>query len=474
MKNYNDIADRVFRRRDEYLEKKKRKKAIFIRRASIALSCCLMILVGIGIWKADVLLSFMPPKDSNQYTTSEAETATSATTAAAITATTADITTTKNAAATTVAVTETTRPTVHTTAALSTAEKTSATTTRGAPSGNKDTVRTTASGMEVTSPSRTTVTSDKTSSHVTSTSTRITSYIITSTSRTTSITRTTRTATSTSVTTRITTTSVRTTTQSAAVATTSAGTMLPPATSMVYTTITETAHITEHYATFPVGTTTTGAAVHTTTTTQAAPTTAETTAVTYNNFYYNYVRYTITEWQYEAADINGEELSQGRMYVDSVSRYVRYTVYSYADFDPKFLCMVKFEDSDDVYIGVNEKFTAKTVADFINSTKISKYAKHFDMYLYDTDEVYSELPKDKVMEQFTDLRQELRQQDETIEMSRVSIYFILYDPSTYERMIRLGEIRIDHSNNVTIFMLEQPLTFDMEPDAVDKLIDDLK
>lgn len=51
MKSYEDITERVFRKGDEILEKKRRRTAI-IKRTSLAVSgICAVVLVNLGVWK---------------------------------------------------------------------------------------------------------------------------------------------------------------------------------------------------------------------------------------------------------------------------------------------------------------------------------------------------------------------------------------------------------------------------------------
>lgn len=71
MKDYRSIADSVLQRRDEYIEKRKKKRAAFIRRTSIALSCCLVILAGFGIWRMDLLERIMPSQSGSDYIVTE-------------------------------------------------------------------------------------------------------------------------------------------------------------------------------------------------------------------------------------------------------------------------------------------------------------------------------------------------------------------------------------------------------------------
>ncbi|MBR3835620.1 MAG: hypothetical protein IKJ69_02380 [Clostridia bacterium] len=49
MKNYNEMADDVFRRRDEFAKEQKRKR----KRIAISLLClCMAVLVGVGLWQS--------------------------------------------------------------------------------------------------------------------------------------------------------------------------------------------------------------------------------------------------------------------------------------------------------------------------------------------------------------------------------------------------------------------------------------
>ena len=63
MRDYKEIANSVFQRREAYLEEKKRKKAVIFRSAAVTLSCCLMIILGFGIWNMDFLKSIKPSQN---------------------------------------------------------------------------------------------------------------------------------------------------------------------------------------------------------------------------------------------------------------------------------------------------------------------------------------------------------------------------------------------------------------------------
>ncbi len=55
MKNYKDMADAVFRRRDEYVASVKRKKKIALNASLSLCAICLAVLGAFGIWKTGVL-----------------------------------------------------------------------------------------------------------------------------------------------------------------------------------------------------------------------------------------------------------------------------------------------------------------------------------------------------------------------------------------------------------------------------------
>ena len=67
MKSYKEIADSVLARRDEYLAEKKRRKALFIKRMSVAMSCMIVLFIGIGVWRSDMLRSAAPDPDGGQF-----------------------------------------------------------------------------------------------------------------------------------------------------------------------------------------------------------------------------------------------------------------------------------------------------------------------------------------------------------------------------------------------------------------------
>ena len=160
MRDYNKIADRVFRRRDEYLAEKKRKRALYIKSASVALSCCIMIMLGIGIWKTDLLSRIAPKDDDFRIPEAATTTTIAATTVETVAETTSALTTAYADTTTTAADTSKESGTSAATAASSAAASTVSTahtTARSDTPGTSAPSRTTTSDTKTTSPSRTTM-----------------------------------------------------------------------------------------------------------------------------------------------------------------------------------------------------------------------------------------------------------------------------------------------------------------------------
>ena len=55
MKNYKEIAKNVFKKRDEYLAKRKKKKRLLIATAMPGICCFVVLLIGLGLWKNGAL-----------------------------------------------------------------------------------------------------------------------------------------------------------------------------------------------------------------------------------------------------------------------------------------------------------------------------------------------------------------------------------------------------------------------------------
>lgn len=368
MKDYKEIASSVFQRRDEYLEEKKRKKAIFIKSTAAALSCCVMLLVGFGIWRSDLLKQISPTHDDSRYNVTEAT----------VTATTADstVTTTTGKAAAADTVTSATNSTTST----GTNDKNTATNTKAATPVNTgrttassavnhgSSVRTTDSSMEITSPRRTT--SGTTAARTTAAYERTTTARTSTTYYYTTImhTSTTHYYTSTAYisTTRYYTTSMRTYTTYRRTTTTHA------TTTRTWTTMTYQQHTTLYTTTMAdCGTTTwridpipltTG----TTTTVQYTRTGANTTETTTHPDYFiaNGRRYNITHTTAYPQE------PQTWLYYDVMEAegdIWAIDVYKYGDLDPDLVCSASFDRGNTYCIGIYSDFSSPDLGSALNS-----------------------------------------------------------------------------------------------------------
>ena len=73
MKNYEEIANIVFKRRDEYLAKQKKKKKI-IMASTTPLICCLIVLItGVGLWQSGVFENKIYIVDNSQSNLTSSE-----------------------------------------------------------------------------------------------------------------------------------------------------------------------------------------------------------------------------------------------------------------------------------------------------------------------------------------------------------------------------------------------------------------
>ena len=377
MKDYNEIANRVFQRRDEYLEEKKRKKVIFFRRAAIAFSCCLMMMVGVGISQMDLIKKSQPSPDKDTYITTDYNESTETTAKHTVTTDLAAATTISDTSAST-----SDKVTTHTTAVTYSDKKTDVTVTSTRKVSDKNNastsknVRTTASGMEIIVTSRSSsgnIRTTTTSAKSVQTSTTAKRSTTTSRHTTTTSKRSTTTTTRSPVFTTTTTvykprTTTTTTTTHATQIYTSATTITyytsttrhepPPVfTTIVYTTM-------PHYSY-----TTTTTPPPTSTTPIPTTTTAETSILPCLEFIYNNTTYTLAKTSY-TLEVNETDklLYSGNMYSDTLNEYIDYKVYRYENIDPRFICKVTFDEIDEVYVGINYKFVPKDNADFLAAT----------------------------------------------------------------------------------------------------------
>lgn len=388
MKDYKDIAHSVFRRRDEYLKEKKRKREVFMKRSAVALSCCLMMLVGFNIWRTDSLKTIAPSPDKSQFNVTEANTTAPPTTdengntgipvTTAVTATTAH---NGNSAAQ--------NGTTVTTVSGENAPAVTTTHKKNSSGAVEPPLPTTFSFMEVTAVRRTTAvttTTDKTSTvrtvtgktttttHRTTTENgRTTTRITTAVPRTTTTIRTTTTASHTTkipTTTHIYTTTTRYYTTSAAYTTASARTTSAWHTTAIATTsfnsdVPEPATTTQDIHPSPVVTET--------------PTVTTTIATSITGFHYNGNYYKTTGTKIDKSFLKNY---LGREYDEDLN--TTFYIYAHDGLDPEFMCIASTSDSYYAYLGINETWKPETLGDIISGADFNDYVN--TPYVYDTAE----------------------------------------------------------------------------------------
>ncbi len=409
MKDYKDVARSVFRRRDEYLKEKKRKREVFIKRSAVALSCCLMMLVGFNIWRTDSLKTIAPSPDKSQFNVTEANTTAPPTTdengntGIPVTTTTAVVTANNGETAvqngttvTTVsgenapAVTTTHKknsgstvepplPTTFSFMEVTAARRTTVVTTT---TGRTSTVRT-VTGKTTTTTHRSTTENGRTSARTTTARTTTRSNLTTTTARTTRTTTTTRLNT-TSVsysTTRVYTTSSAAysttriyTTSSAVYSTTRAYTTKIPDTTVVTT-------IKPSDSPSPVATESVPYYTTTSITTTTIATTVTTTSITgfrYNGNYYRTTGSTISRYDLGTSIAAERDDTTG----------LNLVFYKYGDIDLDFMCVAVIYGQNTGYIGVNEVWNPDTLGDILNGANAEKTMKAASLYDYNDKRFY--------------------------------------------------------------------------------------
>ncbi len=376
MKDYKDIAHSVFRRRDEYLKEKKRKREVFMKRSAVALSCCLMMLVGFNIWRTDSLKTIAPSPDKSQFNVTEANTTAPPTTdengntgipvTTAVTVTTAH---NGNSAAQ--------NGTTVTTVSGENAPAVTTTHKKNSSGAVEPPLPTTFSFMEVTAVRRTTAvttTTDKTSTVRT-----VTGKTTTTTHRTT----TENGRTTTRITTAVprTTTTIRTTT-------TASHTTKIPTTTHIYTTTTRYYTTSVAYTTAIATTSfnsdvpepaTTTQDIHPSPVVTETPTVTTTIATSITGFHYNGNYYKTTGTKIDKSFLKNY---LGREYDEDLN--TTFYIYAHDGLDPEFMCFASTSDSYYAYLGINETWKPETLGDIISGADFNDYVN--TPYVYDTAE----------------------------------------------------------------------------------------
>ena len=359
MKDYKDVARSVFRRRDEYLKEKKRKREVFIKRSAVALSCCLMMLVGFNIWRTDSLKTIAPSPDKSQFNVTEANTTAPPTTdengntgipvTTAVTVTTAH---NGNSAAQ--------NGTTVTTVSGENAPAVTTTHKKNSSGAVEPPLPTTFSFMEVTAVRRTTAvttTTDKTSTVRT-----VTGKTTTTTHRTT----TENGRTTTRITTAVprTTTTIRTTTTAShttAIATTSFNSDVP-----------EPATTTQDIHPSPVVTET--------------PTVTTTIATSITGFHYNGNYYKTT-----GTVLHEGALAMHRFIGTEYDEFIdkSFNIYTYNDHvDPNLMCYA-YVEGNYAYLGINEVWKPETFGELLDGIDADSSLKPTSFYDTASNEMHS-------------------------------------------------------------------------------------
>ncbi|MBO4493112.1 MAG: hypothetical protein J5724_01875 [Ruminococcus sp.] len=481
MRDYKDIANSVFRRREEYEKEKSRKKAVFIRRTSIALSCCLMLTVCFGIWRMNLLDPIFGPNGENKFDMTDPPTADytdivtttdSSTTAASPLA----------SATTEFSGTSTKIKTVTPTSSLASSTSTATTTFSHTANTTAADRRTTASYTEITrrtsttSASRITVTTTPeafaTDTNMLLTTTRYTSP--TTATRTTMRTTTART------------TTARTTSRQPLTSATAR-----PTTTYLHTTTTTRTTITGIYTTItamPSQTTYVSSTVspQTTYVTSAVPPQNE----TLTGFTYRGSLYTISD-RYDSRPNYSVDpvLYTGKMELNG--DVIPYSVYLFDGITEEFICSVSTESGTQRYICVNTKFVPTDTQRCLNSMGICDYMDLTYIYSSEMQSYRSALEGEK-----TELISLLKELDGSLtsysqsdnylrrqaadsgwtypdtDLSQYSVAFgfempEIIDPDKY---FGSGYIAFTNSGEMIFELLDYKYTFDIGEKAAEKII----
>ncbi len=528
MKDYNEIANSVFQRRDKYLEEKKRKKAVIFRNAAIALSCCIMIAVGIGIWNSGMLRNIKPSPNKEDYslpqpvvTTTEAASDNDPTVTATVEVSTDNIITTAAPA------TNVSAQSKANTARTTTAEKqngsSNVTATRSESKTEAGQIRTTASSIEITSPSNNSSQNSRTTSHHSGAATTTRNPVLTTATRSSSRTTATRTSTRT--------TSTRTTSRTTAPPRTTSRTTQPPvatttiakttrvytSTTAVYTTrvytSTTAVYTTRVYTSTTIAYTYSPVATSTTMATSTRPaysTTIGYTSMSHSNYDTTMV-YTSMAPVYSTTVTKSPELTSTTSMVTTIPTEIfanhtiydilpntipdialahdyigssndRYAcnLYKYMDFDPDFLCLALFSNNEP-RLAASYEYDPETIGEIVdtqgfwNNLSLSGFydykARRYTRY-NDKDSLYGFL--DSVRD--TPLEEGLFLDTETDTDLIASLYYniyVSYDDEKLSGVIYLTDNGILQVN-INIEALELQYAFKIGEQAVEQLYSTLR
>lgn len=378
MKDYKDIAHSVFRRRDEYLKEKKHKREVFMKRSAVALSCCLMMLVGFNIWRTDSLKTIAPSPDKSQFNVTEANTTAPPTTdengntgipvTTAVTVTTAH---NGNSAAQ--------NGTTVTTVSGENAPAVTTTHKKNSSGAVEPPLPTTFSFMEVTAVRRTTAvttTTDKTSTVRT-----VTGKTTTTTHRTTTENGRTTTRNTTAV--PRTTTTIRTTSTAPRTARTTTLTTVQPD---IRTSRTTTAIATTSFNSDVPEPATTTQDIHPSPVVTETPTVTTTIATSITGFHYNGNYYKTTGTVLHEGALAMHRFI-GTEYDEFIDKY--FNIYTYNDhIDPNLMCYA-YVEGNYAYLGINEVWKPETFGELLDGIDADSSLKPKSFYDTASNEMHS-------------------------------------------------------------------------------------
>lgn len=501
MKDYKDVARSVFRRRDEYLKEKKRKREVFMKRSAVALSCCLMMLVGFNIWRTDSLKTIAPSPDKSQFNVTEANTTAPPTTDengnTGIPVTTAvTVTTAHNGNSAAQNGTTVTTVSGENAPAVTTTHKKNSSSTVEPP------LPTTFSFMEVTAVRRTTAvttTTDKTSTvrtvtGKTTTTThrsttengRTTTRITTAVPRTTTTIRTTTTASHTTkipTTTHIYTTTTRYYTTSVAYTTASARTTSAWHTTAIATTsfnsdVPEPATTTQDIHPSPVVTET--------------PTVTTTIATSITGFHYNGNYYKTTGTVLHEGALAMHRFI-GTEYDEFIDKY--FNIYTYNDHvDPNFMCYA-YVEGNYAYLGRNEVWKPETFGDLLDGIDADSSLKPTSFYDTASNEMHSLFDVhtvNEILDQYRDKKLEITglsygaqcvmlqnagEKPPELDLSNKQGYISVelpYSMSNSVKYLGHGYINITDDGKLEVDLLYLKYSMDIGKDDAEELVNRLK
>ena len=121
-------------------------------------------------------------------------------------------------------------------------------------------------------------------------------------------------------------------------------------------------------------------------------------------FTYNDTTYTVALPERTAIiDETDIEIDSGTTYSYKTDEPINYTLYKYKNFDPRFICKVKFDTDDKVYLGINYDFIPQNIGEYLSATDLRNSILTRSAYDYRTNRYIQPFNKAKLLELLTPL-----------------------------------------------------------------------